>query len=240
MPSVFLTVRIALYATVMAWSLIVLGIGAFFDHLIIADSLTRFIPLAIFVAVCTLVILPTLLVAGGFKGTPLISQIRSELTFIGLLGLLWFILGLTTGPAEGTIIECDFDGDGDFMETDEYSTAMFHAQLRVLTAFSIFNALLLLGFFFFVLFLVVREHRMGFREVWTSSMTSYILFGGAPPVPTKEFNASQDSLPVPVTSKSYADGKAPPKMTTVTGASPMGTGGHYIIYIPPPPAAVPS
>jgi len=230
MLSIFQTIRLAIYATVLAWSLIVLGLGAFFDHLIIMNDLTRYIPLAIFVAVCTMIIIPTLLLAGSFKRTQLFTQVRSELAFVGLLGLLWFILGISTASGEASTIECDFDGDGDFVESDEYSTAMFHAQLRVLRAFSIFNAVLLLGFFLFLLVLAIRQHRMGRTFVWTSGVASYPWFGGAPVVPSKEFNVSSDSLPPPVTAKG-ANG-APQKGSTTT--APMQSGGHYIIYIPPP------
>lgn len=218
----------------MAWSLIVLGIGAFFDHLIIENDLTHYIPLAIFVAVCTLIIIPTLLVFGSRLRTLLFAQVRSELAFIGLLGLLWFILGVSTASAEDVTISCDFDGDGDFEESDEYSTETYQEQLRVLRAFSIFNALLLFGFFFFILFLAARQHRMGNKYVWTSSVTSYPWFGGVPPVPSKELNLSHDSLPAPVTAKGSPGGKAPKNTTTVMGEAPMKTGGHYIMYIPPP------
>jgi len=231
MLSVFQTIRLAVFGTVLAWSLIVLGLGAFFDHLIIMNDLTRYVPLAIFVAVVTMIIVPTLLLANSFKKSQLLSQVRSELAFVGLLGLLWLILGFSTGSGEESIIECDFDGDGDFMESDEYSTDMYHAQLRVLRAFSIFNAVLLIGFFLFLLVLAIRQHRMGRTFVWTSGVASYPWFGGAPVVPSKEFNVSQDSLPPPVTAKG-ANGKAPQKGTTTT--APMQSGGHYIIYIPPP------
>jgi len=230
MLSIFQTIRLAIYATVLAWSLIVLGLGAFFDHLIIMNDLTRYIPLAIFVAVCTMIIVPTLLLAGSFKRSQLFTQVRSELAFVGLLGLLWFILGISTATGEESMIECDFDGDGDFTESDEYSTDMFHAQLRVLRAFSIFNAVLLIGFFLFLLVLAVRQHRMGRNFVWTSGVASYPWFGGAPVVPSKEFNVSSDSLPPPVTAKGANNGAQ--KGTTTT--APMQSGGHYIIYIPPP------
>jgi len=238
MPSVFCIIRFSVFFTVMAWSLIVLGLGAFFDHLIIANDLTRYIPLAIFVSVCTLVIIPALLLAGSSKRQLLLSQVRSELLFTGLLGLLWFILGVSTASSEDTTIACDFDGDGDFVESDEYSTDMYHAQLRVLRAFSIFNALLLIGFFLFLLFLAFRQHHMGRWLVWRSTATSYPWFGGAPEVPAKEFNNSVESLPVPVTAKGGVTRKLSQKGgTTVTGeVSGMNAGGHYIIYIPPPPS----
>jgi len=234
MLSIFNLIRFAVYFTVMAWSLIVLGLGAFFDHLIISNDMTRYVPLAIFVAVITLLIIPTLLIAGSLKRGLLLSQVRSELAFTGLLGLLWFILGISTASAEDSEITCDFDGSGDFVESDEYTTAMYHAQLRVLRAFSIFNAFLLIAFFLFLLFLAFRQHHMGRGLVWTYRTTTYPWFGGAPAVPAKDYMVSQESLglPVPVTSKG---GKSsPPKGTTTLAGEGMNAGGHYIIYIPPP------
>lgn len=236
MLSLFNIFRFAVFFTVMAWSLIVLGLSAFFDHLIISSDMTRYVPFAIFLAVCTLIIIPTLLIAGSFKRIVL-SQVRCELAFAGLLGLMWLILGLSTASAEDSIVTCDFDGSGDFVESDEYSTDMYHEQLRVLRAFSLFNAILLLGFFLVLLFLACRQHLMGRTLVWTSRTTIYPWFGGAPEVPSKEWDVSQESLglPQPVTSKDGVTiAKMPKGTTTLSGDSPMNAGGHYIIYIPPP------
>lgn len=238
MLSIFRIIRFSIFFTVMTWSLIVLGLAAFFDHLIIAGEMTRYVPYAIFAAVITLVTIPTLLIAGSLRRYMLLSEVRTELGLTGLLGLFWFILGITTGPAEDVTITCDFDGSGDFIETDEYSTDMYQEQLRVLRAFSIFNALLLIGYFLFLLFLAFRQHHMGRRIVWTSTAATYPWFG-APALPTKDFNVSQESLPVPVTAKgSPGKPKSPPKgTTTLTGeVTGMNAGGHYIIYIPPPPS----
>jgi len=239
MLPIFRAIRFSIFFTVMAWSLIVLGLAAFFDHLIISSDETRYVPYAIFVAVITLVTIPTLLIAGSLRRYMLLSQVRMELLFTGVLGLFWFILGVTTGPAEDVEITCDFDGTGDFVETDEYSTETYQEQLRVLRAFAIFNALLLLGYFLFLLFLAFRQHHMGRRIVWTSTAATYPWFG-APIVPPKEFDVSQESLPIPATAK-WSPGKtksSPPKgTTTLTGEVPgMNAGGHYIIYIPPPPS----
>jgi len=232
MLSAFKIFRFAICFTVIAWSLIVLGLGAFFDHLIISSNLTRYVPYSIFVAVLTLVIIPGLLIVGSLRRYMILSQVRSELAFTGLLALLWFILGATTASAEDVTISCDFDGDGDFVESDEYSTDMYHAQVRVLRAFAIFNAILLLIYFLSLLFLAFRQHHMGRKIVWTSTAATYPWFGpSAPPVPSKDFNDSMESLPAPVTAK----GSPKSKGTTLAGQVPgMNVGGHYIIYIPPP------
>jgi len=237
--AMFRIFRFAIFFTVMAWSLIVLGLAAFFDHLIISSDMTRYVPFSIFLAVITLVIIPTLLIAGALKKWQLLSQVRTELAFTGLLGLMWLILGLSTASAEDSIVTCDFDNSGEFVESDQYSTDMYHEQLRVLRAFSIFNAILLLAFFAILLWMTIRQHLMGRTLVWTSRTTTYPWFGGAPVVPSKEWNTSQESLglPPPVTAKKGAfDGKMPKGTTAISGDSPMNAGGHYIIYIPPPPA----
>jgi len=236
---IFRIIRFSIFFTVMAWSLIVLGLSAFFDHLIISSDETRYVPFAIFVAVINLVVIPTLLITGSLRRYMVLSQVRTELALVGLLGLFWFILGITTGPAEDVTITCDFDGSGDFIETDEYSTETYQEQLRVLRGFSIFNALLLIAYFVFLLVLALRQHRMGRRIVWTSTAATYPWFGGAPLIPNKDYLVSEDSLPPPVLAKG-SPGKtgSPPKgTTTLTGEVPgMNAGGHYIIYIPPPPS----
>lgn len=72
------------------------------------------------------------------------SQVRSELAFTGLLGLMWLselafnlnardtrlnslrhsVLSLSTASAEDSVITCDFDGSGDFVESDECTSSL--------------------------------------------------------------------------------------------------------------------
>lgn len=240
MLSVFNIVRLSFYAAVCLWSLIVLGLAVHLENMLISNDLTRFIPLAIFISVCTLLIIPTLLFFGFIRRQFLIQQTRVELGFVGLLGLLWFILGIYTATGKETEVECDMDGDGDWEDSDEF-TDTFHAQYHTIEAFSIFNAILLFAFFFLLLLLAIRQRRQGNTDVWVAPVTQNHWFGATPP-------PSGKGLPEPITS-----GKGKKTMAQViTGTfggnagkdqqqqqpstTPMKAGGHYIIYIPPPPA----
>jgi len=238
MPSIFNIVRTSIYAASIAWTLVVLGLAMHLDQMLIANDLTRFIPLAIFVSVCTLLIIPTLLIFGFIRRPFPIQQVRVELIFVGLLGLLWFILGIYTASEPDASVECDFDGDGDWEESDEFSTDTFHAQIHTIEAFAIFNAILLFVFFFLLLLMSLRQHFRGRYDVWRSGTTSFPWFSSSeddqdqPQMSTK---GKGKGLPPPVTAKvvtgTFGGGKDLNNSTT----TPMKAGGHYIIYIPPPP-----
>ncbi|KAG8875319.1 hypothetical protein FRB97_005217 [Tulasnella sp. 331] len=257
MLSVFKIVRLTMYLATMAFSLIVLGLAAFFDHIMIENDLTRFIPLAIFVAACTLIILPILLLASLLKRVLLIAQVRSELFFAGLLGLLWF----TIEPK--TIMTCDYEETGDFFELatgstttsgddSGYSNDTFQLQYNVLKSFAILNALLLIAYFLLLLVLTLSQHRLGRRYVWTSGVTSFSFFGTqSASSSTTEFEEEQPRslmrqrqqqrrfLPSPVTAKVAPRPSRPLDSATiatveVSGSPQMKAGGHYIMYIPPP------
>ena len=75
------------------------------------------------------------------------------------------------------------------------NTETFHAQYRVLEAFSFFNVILILGFLFFLLFLSVRHHKWGHREVWISSVTAFPWFAG------RDAQTGKLALPAPATTK---------------------------------------
>jgi len=244
--TVFNIIRISMYSAVIAWTLIVLGLAIHLDQMLIANDLTRFIPLAIFVSAATLLIIPALIIFGFINRAFLIQQVRAELAFTGLLGLLWFILGIYTALEKDTEVECDFNGDGDWIESDEFSTDTFHAQYHTLEAFSIFNAILLFAFFFLLLLLALRDHRAGETEVWQDPVVDHYWFGdAAATAPRKQMS---QGLPAPVTTKfmnnpfSKGGNKTQPVQGTVTTGTidgtetPMKAGGHYIIYIPPPAA----
>jgi len=236
MFTIFNIIRLSVYLAVIAWTFIVLGLAAFFDHLIIANDLTRFVPLAIFVATATLIIIPVLILFGFFKRVLPVSQVRFELSFIGFLGILWFSLGVFTATSEEADIECDFDDDGVFEESDEYSSGTYQAQYRVLQAFALFNAILLLGFFFFLAVLALREHLQDRRIVWTSGVTSYPWLGVSPSGLAAKALPSSSPLPAPATAPYVVSQPLGQKEQKMETGAPMRAGGQYIIYIPPPPS----
>lgn len=241
MMTIFNIIRLSIFTAVMAWTLIVLGLAAHLDSILIANDLTRYIPLAIFVCACTFIIIPGLLVFGFIKRKFLVQQVRMELIFVGLLGLLWFIMGLYTALQPDTEVECDFDGDGDFEESEAFSSDMYDAQFHTVEAFSLFNAILLLAYFLLLLLLSWRQHAMESPRVWRSKVTTYPWFGQ----PTDDDDDdSVDFEKAPAKGKSAKNvtiGKIPDEVTNKilsnSSTTPMKAGGHYIIYIPPPPPA---
>jgi len=230
MLSTFNIIRVAIFAAVLAWTLIVIGLAAHLDQLLIANEYTAFIPLAIFVSACTFVMLPALIVFGFMKRRFLVQQVRVELAFVGLLAGLWLIVGLYTAMEPDTEVECDFDGDGDWVESDEFSTDTYHAQYHTIEAFSLLNAILLIAYLIFVLILAFRQRKSSKSQVWRAPVSS--LLGGTSPsetsYPPKTVDDSLESLPKGVTAA---------KILAQTTTTPMKAGGHYIIYIPPPPPA---
>ncbi|KAG8982409.1 hypothetical protein FRB90_006824 [Tulasnella sp. 427] len=251
MLSVFNIIRLSIFSAVIAWSLIVIGVAGHLNTILIANEYTRFIPLAIFIAVLTFLIIPTLIVFGFVQRPFILQQVRMELAFTGFLGLLWFILGIYTATSPDTEVECDFDGDGTFEESDEFSTDTFYAQFHCIEAFAIFNAILLFIYFFLLLLLSLRQHRAGYTEVWREPATTYPWFGVASGMAPKGGNAPLTDLPAPVLSKGkfgfggkgatkdgqVLTGSLPSTTSSEMGEQPMKAGGHYIIYIPPPAAA---
>jgi len=165
------------------------------------------------------------------------------LGLVGLLGILWLVLGIYTAFEPDTEVDCDFDGDDVWEESAEFSTDMYHAQYRTLEAFSVFNAILLIAYFFLLLLLSVREQVQSKTHVWISEVVHYPWFG----------IGASDGLPAPATSKdiytptisiSAMRGKkfqfGPKGQEMAETEQPMKAGGHYIIYIPPPPPPPPS
>jgi len=243
MPSVFNIIRLSIFAAVLAWTLIVLGLASHLEQMLIANELTRFIPLSIFICACTLLIVPALLISGLLRRPLKLKEVRLELPLVGILGLLWLILGIYTAFEPDTEVECDFDGDGDWEESDIFSTDTYHAQYRTLEAFAIFNAILLIAYFFLLLLLSMKEHIQARTHVWYSDIVTYPWF--------KPSDADRP-LPQPVTAKhlggtigkfqfTFPGTKAEAHMQEVqTDDGPMKAGAHYIIYIPPPPPPPPN
>ncbi|KLO14972.1 hypothetical protein SCHPADRAFT_287525 [Schizopora paradoxa] len=194
-PSLFNCIRVAVFLGVILWTVVCLAIAVHFDGILVASDLTHFVPFAIFASVATLLIILVLLISSPFKQRNPVST-RIELGLLGLLGVLWLALSvfLATSESAEADVEC-FAADSvstDPTESPTFSTATYHAQYRVLMAFSIFNAILVWGFLLFLLFLAFREHRKGHVEVWREPVPVYPWFG-------RGEKATKEGLPAPVT-----------------------------------------
>jgi len=204
-PSLFNAIRGGVYIGILLWTVVVLAIAVHFLGLLVSSDLTRFVPFAIFVSAASLLIILVLL------GTTLLKQrnpvsTRFELASLGLLGVFWLALGsfLLASEAGEADVEC-FSADStedDPVDFPGFSTETFHAQYRVLEAFSLFNLILVLGFLLFLLFLALREHRRGYTKVWLYPSPTYPWFGKKDNSPYKRNNSTRKvGLPAPVTAR---------------------------------------
>jgi len=195
MPPLFSMVRMLIYSTVLLWTIICLAVAINLQRILSASDLTRFVPFSIFVCSASLLIFVALLAFGLRKDQNPIST-KIELGCLGLAGTLWLALGvfLATSESQTAEVECfasEFDTEP--LETG-FSTGAYHAQYRVIEAFSIFNVILIWGFAMFLLCLVLRQHFEGKREAWNYPVTTYPWFStSAKPKSSK--------LPAPVTTR---------------------------------------
>lgn len=198
MPPLFNLIRIGVFVAVLLWTIIVLAIAIHFHGILLTNDLTRFIPFAIFVSAATIVLILALLLFGIKRVNPISTRI--ELGCLGLDGLLWLVLSafLITSDAEEADVECFTSSSVSNqvpIEMPGFTTEIYQAQYRVLEAFSLFNVILILGFFLFLLFLAWRHHSRGEHTVWTSPVTDVPWFYSSDYVREKEAK-----LPPPVTS----------------------------------------
>ncbi|KAI0796636.1 hypothetical protein C8Q75DRAFT_802322 [Abortiporus biennis] len=194
MPSVFNIIRFSVYTAVCLWAIVCLAIAVHFNSILISSDLTRFVPFAIFVCSASLLLILALLGFGFWRDRNPIST-RIELGCLGLAGVLWLALSafLASSESEAADVECFSSADStEPFDMPGFNTETYHAQYRVLEAFSIFNVILIFAFLFMLSFLAFRHHRWGTKHVWTSSVTAFPWFGGP--------DAQTGKLPIPVTS----------------------------------------
>lgn len=198
MPSKFNIARACIYVLVLIWTIVCLAIAVHLQNILISSDLTRFVPFAIFVSSASLLILIALLGFGLWRDRNPIST-RVELGCLGLLGVLWLALGAFLGSSDSgdSEVECFSSADAtEAVEIPGFDTETFHAQYRVLEAFSFFNIILLWAFLIMLLYLAIRHHRWGHNHVWVSSVTAFPWFAGR--------DAQTGKLPPPVNAKRSA------------------------------------
>ncbi|GJE84022.1 hypothetical protein PsYK624_000960 [Phanerochaete sordida] len=206
MPSVFNIIRGCIYALVLIWTIVCLAIAVHLQNILISSDLTRFVPFAIFVSSASLLILIALLGFGLWKDRNPIST-RVELACLGLLGVLWLALGAFLGSSDSgdSDVECFSSADAtEPVEMPGFNTETFHAQYRVLEAFSFFNIILLWAFLIMLLFLAIRHHRWGNTHVWLWPVTAYPWFAGP--------DAQTGKLPAPATAKRSVSTRTQPAL----------------------------
>ncbi|CAE6523123.1 unnamed protein product [Rhizoctonia solani] len=236
-------IRLGVFALVMLWTLIVFALLVHFQTLVIPSEYTSFIPFGIIVSIMTFIILITLIVVARSQRNFMIAQVRSELLFVGLLGFMWFALGLytSTGVLADIEVECT---DGDENGEWDPSEALL-AQYRVVKGFAFFNAILLLAYILFLLIMCIRHHRAGRKQVWTSRVPTFPWFATGPfkPGQSQEKGAAATSaLPPPVTAAPRRAAQTnsrpthvsrPSQQPLLADLSQLQPGESRMVYIPP-------
>ncbi|KAF8341380.1 uncharacterized protein EI90DRAFT_1729594 [Cantharellus anzutake] len=189
----FNIIRVTVFVVAILFSFIVLGVAAHLNSVIEPNELTRFIPVSIFCAISTIVGCACVLWFGSRERFWAITETRWELGLASLLGVLWFSLGLFLSIAEVPDLECPDEPDGN---PSPYTDEMFHAQYHTLQAFSILNALILLGYCLWLLVLAMRHSYAGRKQVWNARVNEAQWF-----LPRKSSSDEKFTrLPAPVSS----------------------------------------
>ncbi|KAL4242072.1 hypothetical protein ABKN59_000431 [Abortiporus biennis] len=228
MPSVFNIIRFSVYTAVCLWAIVCLAIAVHFNSILISSDLTRFVPFAIFVCSASLLLILALLGFGFWRDRNPIST-RIELGCLGLAGVLWLALSafLASSESEAADVECFSSADStEPFDMPGFNTETYHAQYRVLEAFSIFNVILIFAFLFMLSFLAFRHHRWGTKHVWTSSVTAFPWFGGP--------DAQTGKLPVPVTSPAVSRSHSQTRPQGQVSRSQSQSRGRALAPAPPP------
>jgi len=203
MFSTFNIIRASVYSSVLLCSIICLAIAAHFLSVLSTSDLTHFVPFAIFVSSATLAIILVLSAFSMRRNMNPVST-RIELGCLGFMGTFWIALAafLVSSASESASVEC-FVSESDLTPVDGgFSTETYQAQYRVLEAFSIISAILLLGFLLFLFSFAMRHHSKGQKDVWFSPISA---LDWSSPDTKKASN-----LPTPVTARRSRSQSRPP------------------------------
>jgi len=201
MPMLFNTIRASIYASVLLFTGICLAMAGHFHSVLAASDLTRFVPFAIFVCSASLFIFFVLLSFSYFfrERNPISTKI--ELASLGLSGMFWLILGvyLTTSDAQSADVEC-FTSTDLQVPLDEqianFHTAQYQAMYRVLNAFSLMNAALVISSCLILLLLAIRRHRKGDEHMWHGPVTSCAWFNNYENEKPERKSSKSNVLPI--------------------------------------------
>jgi len=152
-----------------------------FQSVLAASDLTRFVPFAIFVCSASLFIFTVLLSFSYFLRERNPISTRIELASLGLAGMFWLILGvyLTTSDAQNADVECFTSSDLQVPLDDQianFHTDQYQAMYRVLNAFSLLNAILVIFSAGILLILALRRQWNGDEHMWHGPVTSCAWF----------------------------------------------------------------
>jgi len=199
MPILFNTIRASIYGSVLLFTGICLAMAGHFQSVLAASDLTRFVPFAIFVCSASLFIFIVLLSFSYFLRERNPISTRIELASLGLAGIFWLILGvyLTTSDAQTADVEC-FTATDLQVPLDEqianFHTDQYQAMYRVLNAFSLLNAILIIISGGILLILALRRHWRGDEHMWHGPVTSCAWFNNYENAKLPQAKSSQTSV----------------------------------------------
>ncbi|KAJ3857412.1 hypothetical protein EV368DRAFT_77766 [Lentinula lateritia] len=168
MPSLFNSVRGGIYVAAMLFTVICLAMAGHFEAVLASSDLTRFVPFAL------------LGFSFLFRERNPIST-RLELASLALAGIFWLALGiyLASSDSQSADVECFASATSTQVLDDSsasFHTEQYQAMYRVLNAFSLINATLLLISAFGLFLLALRRHRKGDEHMWYGPVTSCAWF----------------------------------------------------------------
>ncbi|KAJ3736351.1 hypothetical protein DFJ43DRAFT_1051732 [Lentinula guzmanii] len=181
MPSLFNSIRGGIYVAAILFTVICLAMAGHFEAVLASSDLTRFVPFALFVGSASLLIILLLLgFSFLFRERNPIST-RLELASLALAGIFWLALGiyLASSDSQSADVECFASASSTQVLDDSsasFHTEQYQAMYRVLNAFSLINATLLLIFAFGLFLLALRRHRKGDEHMWYGPVTSCAWF----------------------------------------------------------------
>ncbi|KAJ7638821.1 hypothetical protein FB45DRAFT_413166 [Roridomyces roridus] len=207
MPSLFTILRTCLYGSVFIATVICLAMAGHFESVLAASDLTRFVPFALFVCCVGLLVIGCLLGFSLFLKERNPISLRIELASLGLLGVLWLALGvfLATSDSQSADVECfasESSTDALDESSSDFQTEQYHAMYRVLMAFSLINATLVVLAFITLLTLATRRHLNGDYHMWYGPLTAGILKDYSQTKPSRRNTSNKPNiLPTVMTEK---------------------------------------
>ncbi|CAE6423910.1 unnamed protein product [Rhizoctonia solani] len=163
--ALFDTLRLASFATVLAFSLIILGISGYWVSQLegYATSLATFSSFSLAVSVITWAFMFPVLIVSTIRRGSFLSWVAVELAICGLLWVLWLAsASYTTSMSAGVTLNCDLAYSTEFESVCR--------QYQTIQAFSWLNWLILFAYLVLAAIFAVKAMNKG-QSVWTMEIT---------------------------------------------------------------------
>ncbi|CUA70283.1 hypothetical protein RSOLAG22IIIB_00638 [Rhizoctonia solani] len=163
--ALFDTLRLASFATVLAFSLIVLGISGYWVSQLqgVATSFATSSSFSLAVSVITWAFMFPILLVSALRRGSFLSWVAIELGICGFLWVLWLAsASYTTSMSAGITLNCDLA-----LTTEAESVCR---QYQAIQAFSWLNWLILFAYIVIAVIFAVKAMNKG-QSVWTMEIT---------------------------------------------------------------------